>query len=53
MPYVRELFVGMPHSTKLQLFDYGTDGNYGYYKSQLRDLMVLYRVIVFFFKYVE
>jgi cytoplasmic FMR1 interacting protein len=39
VPYVRELFVGMPLSSKLPMFDYGTDGNFAFYKSQLKDLM--------------
>ncbi|KAL6064809.1 Cytoplasmic FMR1-interacting protein [Balamuthia mandrillaris] len=39
VPYVRELFVGMPQSSKLPIFDYGPDGNYLFFKSQLKDLM--------------
>lgn len=39
VPYVRELFVGMPVSSKLPMYDYRTDGNFGFFKSNLKDLM--------------
>eukprot|EP00026_Physarum_polycephalum_P001363 Phypoly_transcript_01364.p1 GENE.Phypoly_transcript_01364~~Phypoly_transcript_01364.p1 ORF type:complete len:1135 (+),score=191.05 Phypoly_transcript_01364:297-3407(+) len=37
-PYVKELFVGMPPSSKLPIHDYGTEGGYGYFQLKLKDI---------------
>ncbi|EGG14585.1 component of SCAR regulatory complex [Cavenderia fasciculata] len=38
-PYVRELISsGMPASQKLPIYDYGTEGCYGYFQLKLRDI---------------
>ena len=41
-PYVKELFVGMPPSSKLPLHDYGTEGGYGYFQLKLKDIKFVY-----------
>jgi len=38
-PYVRELFGGMPQSSKLPIHDYGTEGGYGYFQLKLKDII--------------
>ncbi|EGC37325.1 Rac-binding component of scar regulatory complex [Dictyostelium purpureum] len=37
-PYVLELLQGMPASTKLPIYDYGTEGGYGYFQLKLKDI---------------
>eukprot|EP01132_Coremiostelium_polycephalum_P008287 gene8287-10183_t len=37
-PYVAELIQGMPPSTKLPIYDYGTEGCYGYFSLKLKDI---------------
>ncbi|KYQ91088.1 component of SCAR regulatory complex [Tieghemostelium lacteum] len=40
-PYVKELLAnGMPPSTKLPIYDYGTEGGYGYFQLKLRDIYI-------------
>lgn len=38
-PYVKELFSGMPQSSKLPIFDYGTEGGYGYFQLKLKGIL--------------
>jgi cytoplasmic FMR1 interacting protein len=38
-PYFRELLVGMPANSRLPLFDYKTEGNYGYWANNLKDIL--------------
>jgi hypothetical protein len=38
-PYVRSLLEGLPPSSKLPLYDYGTAGGLGYFKAKLMDIM--------------
>jgi len=39
-PYVVELLAGMPASTKLPIYDYGTEGGYGYFQLKLKDIYI-------------
>ena len=39
VPYVRELFQGMPAKSKLTRHDYGTEGGYGYFQLQLKEMI--------------
>ncbi|KAN0039438.1 hypothetical protein ACTA71_001632 [Dictyostelium dimigraforme] len=39
-PYVSELLQGMPASTKLPIYDYGTEGCYGYFQLKLKDIYI-------------
>jgi cytoplasmic FMR1 interacting protein len=38
-PYMRELNAGMPPSSKLPIYDYGTAGCFGYFQLKLKDII--------------
>lgn len=48
-PYVNILLQGLPGSTKLPSYDYGTAGCFGYFQLLLKDLLAYYLIFCDFF----